>query len=125
MKELMRVHRESELEGSWLTLAQHQLKGRFHVHFNPEDPELSTIQQHPVRGMGELKRVCGFNPDGEKVWVDSSVLRVSTGPPADREQHMYKEIREDVILPEHEDMYMEKLIEDEEKAGWDTDWIER
>lgn len=71
----------------------------------------------------EKKRMFG-SVFKDKVWFDCGFLCESTGPPADKHQHHYKEIREEVVLEEHLGQYEEELFEWEEGGGWDTDWMD-
>lgn len=90
--------------------------------FNPQDPSYSEFIYSEFR-VDTNHRLFGAYYEDE-VYFDGGFLCDSTGPPADKEQHHYKEIREEVVLPEHRDQYMDELLEWEETGGWDTDWIE-
>lgn len=115
------------VDGSdWTPKFWHHLEDGISFMFCPLDPDLSELYySSPFGILGERpKRVFGSVFNRGAVWFDSSFLGASTGPPADKHQHHYKEIREDVVLPEHRDQYMQELLEWEENGGWDTDWIE-
>ena len=107
---------------NWVPTFKHHLGDGIYFHFNPRDPDYSTFRQHPPFG-DDTHRLMGASYN-DPVHFDSHFIHKSTGPPADKKQHHYKDFRESVVLPEHREQYMEELIAWEENGGWDTDWIE-
>lgn len=111
----------------WNPKFWHRLEDGINLMFCPLDPDHSTFYYcSPFGDLGSgSERVFGSVFNRDAVWFDSSFLCESTGPPADKYQHHYKNIREDVVLLEHRDQYMDELLDWEDGGGWDTDWIDQ
>jgi|AntRauTorckE6833_2_1112554.scaffolds.fasta_scaffold14593_3 hypothetical protein len=94
--------------------------------FCPLDPDHSAFYYCSPFGDlgGGAERVFGSVFDQESVWIDSYFLCASTGPPTDVQDANYKEIREEVVLPEHREQYTQELIEHLEIGNLDSDWVE-
>lgn len=108
---------------NWVPTFKHNLGDGIYLEFNPRDPDYSTLQHYPPFG-NDTHRIMGMVRDTD-VYFHSMFLHHSVGPPADKQQHHYKDFRDNVVLPEHREQYMNELIDDVEAGGWDTDWIER
>lgn len=110
----------------WNPKFWHQLEDGISFMFCPLDPSHSAFYYcSPFGVLGDRpERVFG-SVFKEEVWFDGYFLCESVGPPADKRQHHYKDIRENVVLDEHREQYMDELVDDVEAGGWETDWIER
>lgn len=107
----------------WLSRFDYHFDDGTYFRFRPDDPSYSEIR-YTKPMIDDHYRLYGAS-FSEPVIIGQMFIHYSTGPPADHEQHHYKNFRENVVLPEHREQYMNELIEDEQNAGWDTDWIDR